>query len=333
MRFRIVLKPVIRLCQCSGLCPISVYGSNKNRNGIRIKNIRFAALTMAMLMVLLINCIVYCVYSSYFVRWKDSAILIIIAMLVTITIRAHTGMVLIESYKNRSIQLQLLKKYDEIESVFTTKLKMKTNDARVRRRCFSFIFIWIVKVALCISIPYLCGYLTSNRRTINVISVALVPIYFSTLFYAQLMVYLDLVRYNLEMINKCLTKLKDPPQIHWLRLQRQPICRFTSEICDISQQLIHLRICYNKTWEAAMLINRYARWSLLLGVNNDFVFYVTNLYWILYFLIYLSSSTWSSLVIFMMFAAMNTSHFVQLSMICEQIMEQVTRLSTAAYRI
>lgn len=151
----------------------------------------------------------------------------------------------------------------------------------------------------------------------------IVQLYISTLFYVQLLEYLDVVKYNIESINDCLAKLRGPLRFYWIHCNPQPVP--ATHLMDDPHRLIYLRICYSKTWEASVLINRCARWSLLPGIHEDFVFSVANFYWILYLLFELSSATSVSiLLVRVAWAGFSVSNFLELSMICEQISEQVS---------
>lgn len=320
MRIRRVLYPLIRLCQCSGLCPLSVYGPNEYST-IEATKIHFFGLTAVIFAVQVLMCVLSYMNSAYFVDWTDSNITNYITVLVSLTIRVHACTVLIESIANRSIQFQLLKKFDEIDDVFVSSLKTETSTRHLERRCGRLVHYWVVKISLFVSMVLLCGILTSQWEIIYILALVIPPLYTSTLFYTQLSVFLYVTQYNVRMINEHLEKLSDAPEMHWRRPHRQRISALeTTEMC---KKLTHLRICYCKTWQASMLINRYVRWSLLLGITNDFVFYVSNLYWILVFVIAGSSQTWALLVSYVLWAILNASHFVRISTLCDGIMRQV----------
>lgn len=154
------------------------------------------------------------------------------------------------------------------------------------------------------------------------------PVYTCTLFYAQWIVYLDMIKYNIESINVCLTKLEEPTRKYRLLQHQQAKSTITTKA--ISRKLIHLRNCYCKSWEASLLLNQCFLWSLLFGVTNEFALYITNLYWILHVLVNVPEEMWSSLVIFVLWIGINMSHFILISRVCDQISKEV---STQPFRI
>lgn len=321
MKFRRVLFSIIRLCQCSGLCPIPVYGSNAN-SALGSKKFGFASLTAIIFSVHLFASVHYFSHSNYYIDWSLSAVLVYINFFVAFTIRLHAAAVLIESYAKRSIQWELLQKLDEIEAIFIDKLKLKTNDENLRGRCHRFIILWIVTLFLFAFLVFFGGVLWFEWFVFYRLVMTIAPFYTCTLFYAQLAVYLDMLKYNIETINGCLSKLENTPRAHWNRRQGQTMP--SAHMHDICKQLIYLRLCYFKTWEASVLINQCVRWSLLLGINNDFVLYVTNWYWILYCLVNASFENWIAVIIYGMWIAINMSHFLLISSVCERISNQVS---------
>lgn len=319
MRFRRILLPLIRLWQCSGLCPISVYGSNAISESVETK-IGFALSTAITLFLQLFVAVHFFTHSNYYIDWSKSHILGYIRLFGSITLRLHAIVVLIESYAKRSIQLRVLEKFDEIEDIFVVKLKIPTNDERVRRRCRRIIIFWISKYAAFVIVIFVGGIMLFQWVVFYQLMMLFAPVYTCTLFYAQLVVYLDMIKYNLEMINDCLAKLKELPRIRWHHQRHHAI---TST--DICQQLTHLRRCYGKTWETSSLINRCVRWSLFLGVTSDFTLYVANLYWIRHY-IFNAPDKLGALVIFLLWIAINMSNFLLVSRICDQILAEVSTL-------
>lgn len=143
MKFRRVLLPLIRLCQCSGLSPISVYRSKATSSFV--KNIGLAILSAIILFTQLLMCIHFFAHSHFYIDWSNSNVLACIQLFTASTIRLNAVAVLIESYAKRSTQLKLLVKLDEIELIFVQKLQFETNDDLLRERCRRLIISWIVK--------------------------------------------------------------------------------------------------------------------------------------------------------------------------------------------
>lgn len=313
VRFRRVLFSIVRLCQCSGQCPISVYGSNTEK-----KKIAFAVLSVLVFIGQTLMSIYFLLHFYNLLDWSE-AILSYINLCVAFTIRLHAAVMLIESYAKRSIHSKVLENLDAIEAIFKEKLQIKTNDDRLRDCCHRIIFAWVVKFLLLVFLAFLAGILSFDWILLYRALMALAPFYTSTLFYAQFMIYLSMVEYNIATINECLMKLKDTSRIVWRRQQRQAMLS-----PDVCQQVIQLRICYDKVWYAVMLINHGVRWSLLLAINNDFVLYFTNLYWMLYLTFNASFGNLPLLGVMTMYFGINVSHFIMISRVCEQISEQVS---------
>lgn len=319
MKFRRVLISAVRLFQCSGLCPVSVYEYDP---ALRKSSGKWLAVLTATICALNVCLWVYVtMHFVYLVDERKPKIFTFIAWVVSSTIRAHTIAVLIESYTNRAMQLKLLEKLDEIEDIFVYKLHVKSDDVWLRGRCHRFIVVWLLKLALVVFVAFFAAVAVLNLDSLVRLAIMVMPLYTSTLFYAQLAVYLHMVEYNTGKINNCLRRLRDIPRIFWHGHQRHAL--LTVEMHDVCEQLIHLRICYCKTWQASVLINRCVRWSFLIGVTNDFVLYVANLYWILFSLVQPSFENWLGLGIYVSWISVLMTHFLVITGACDQILEKV----------
>lgn len=95
----------------------------------------------------------------------------------SVTIRVHAGVVLIESYLKRSIQLELLEKFDEIDKIFNEKLKIKTNNDRLRRRFRQSIIFCTAKCFLLLSTVLLGAFLVHSYRLLIAFAMAWAPLY------------------------------------------------------------------------------------------------------------------------------------------------------------
>lgn len=320
MQFRRALFLAVRICQWSGLCPISVYGSNVNAT-IENRKIHFASLSAVHFIVQLIFSIYTFMVVDYSSQWYGSKLILCTVSFVSFVVRIHAGVVLIESYANRSIHFELLQKLDEIETILVGELKTKINHDRLKRRFCRFIIVWIVLYfGLYLTITFKT-ILTSDWYYLREFVSGLISCYISSLFFGQYLVYLDVLKYIIEMTNSCLAKLKDSPQFYRLRPHRQHI-----ESRDICQQLTDLRNCYCKIWKASVLINRCFQWSLLLGVITEFSSSIVSLYWILYTLFNSTPEMDLMMVLTGVAVAITMSNLVLISIICEQIWDQVSTL-------
>lgn len=285
MLFRTVLVPFIRIFQWSGLSPFLVIAENP-KSFWRSKAFQLTAITMANLLINFSAGIhnVTTFSPNYRPDGVHSKLVAYTHMVMGLLLRIHAITVLIESFTKRSTQTKLLATFDEIEHVFANKLNHKIDKRRLRTRFCKFINFWIcrdVAMALLATLNLISAFKWINLYNT---SAMFVPLYTYSLFYAQWMVYADVIRFNVSRLNECLRKMSDekgidqPPtdgQIHRVRAT-------SISTIDVCARLTHLRECFCKIWHASILFNRYCRWSLLIGSGIDLYLLVVNLYRILY---------------------------------------------------
>lgn len=324
MSFRTVLLPIIRVFRWSGLSPFPLLPSKQCNSVGRCDSIRYTAISVIIFLLILWSCIVNLRRYDYLLS-VDSNMSDYIELFMILIPRIHTFSVLIDSSTNRLNQSRLLTIFDEIETVFAQKLNMPMEKRQLRTRFWRFIIICFVKNVAIASIFLFSVLAVQTWTSVYHSSMAFLAFYTSTLSYAQWMVYVDVIRYNIERLNASLVKMGDHNRIQRLQEDRY-IFRveiFSLDAFDTCERLIYLRQCFNKTWQASMLINRCFRWSLLFGSGNELFLLVVNLYWILYCLVNSKFTLWLDIVLCSVWAITNLSNLFVVSMLCEDIKAKV----------
>lgn len=325
MLFRTVLSPIIQIYQWSGLSPFSLF-TKKHKPAWQNDSFRFIAITAANLLINLIAGIHNLTRFDYKANEVNSKMVAYTELLVTIILRAHAITVLIESCLKRSIQSELLASFDEIEQIFTKKLNHQMEKRPLRTRFRKFIIICFGKNVAIACVLILGVIAIQEWESVYYFFVTCLAFYTSTLSYAQWMVYVDVIRYNIERTNDCLMEMGDVDRIDWTQNQTDGyifhIETFTmSNTCD---RLDQLRKCANKTWHASIQINRCFRWSIFVGSGNELFLLVINLYWILYCLMNSIFNSWYDIVFCAVWASMILSNLLVTSMLCEDINAEVS---------
>lgn len=325
MLFRTVLSPIIQIYQWSGLSPFSLF-TKKHKPVWQNDSFRFIAITAASLLINFIAGIHNLTRFDYKVDGVNSKMVAYTDLLVTIILRIHAITVLIESCLKRSIQSELLATFDEIEQIFAKKLNHQMERRPLRTRFRKFIIICFVK-NVTIAFVLIVGVIAmQDLESLYYFFVTCLALYTSTLSYSQWMVYVDVLRYNIERTNDCLMEMGDVNRIDRTHNQTDGYI-FHIEAFTMSNtydRLDQLRKCFNKTWLASIQINRCFRWSIFVGSGNQLFLLVINLYWILYLLMNSIFSSWYDIVFCAIWASMILSNFVITSMICEDINAEVS---------
>lgn len=326
MLFRTVLSSTIRVFRWSGLSPFPLIISKECNSVGRCDSIRYTSMSAIIFLLILFSCILNLRRFDYLLSGMGSSVSDYIELFMILIPRVHTFSALIDSYTNRSNQSRLLTIFDEIGSIFAEKLNIPLEKRQLRTRFWRFINICFVKNMAIASICLLSVVAIQTWASVYYSSMTLLAFYTSTLSYAQWMVYVDVVRYNIERMNASLVKMGDQNRIQRLQEDRY-IFRveiFSLDAFDTCERLIYLRQCFDKTWQTSRLINRCFRWSLLFGSGNELFLLVVNLYWILYCLVNLRFTVWLDIVFCSIWAVINLSNLFVVSMLCEDIKVKVS---------
>lgn len=247
-------------------------------------------------------------------------------MVVLLSLRIHAIAVLIESFAKKSIQSKLFATFDEIESLFRTRLHLKTDNRRLRARFLKFIIIWIVEnVAYLIILLIVVASIPFKWYNVYYSVVLSLPFCTSTLSYVQWMVCVDAIRFNIETVNECLMEVSDNKRTDNFRTNRHIFCpeALTIDMYDACKRLSLLRMCLAKMWMASIQINECFRWSLLIGSGVSLLSLVVNLHWILCSLVNPALSSWYDIGSCAFWACQIWSNFLLTSLICEDVNSKV----------
>lgn len=326
MSFRAVLVPFIRFFQWSGLSPFPL-AMEKSKSFWQSGAFQFTAVTVVNLLINLAACtsnLIRIIYDHQFIM-GHSKLFSYTHIIVGFITRIHAITLLIESYSKRSIQMKLFTTFDEIEKIFKEKLNREMDKRQLRIRFSKFIIIWVMKnVAVVVLI--ILGFIEFTWYTLYVEIITIVPFHTSALFYAQWMMYTDVIRSNIERMNECLAKMSDGKNINRFPMVGQIFQVEASSIRTLDEfdRLIDIQKCFGKIWYASALINRCFRWSLFIGTSTDLYQLVGNLYWILYHMLALNIDSWYRIAFGAVCAGMIATNVIIMSMICEDIKAKVS---------
>lgn len=322
MLFRIILAPVIRVFRWSGLSPFPLL-AKKSKSIERSEVYRLAAVTAINLLVNLVVGLQNTIQTNFNITRAFDKLLIYGDLIMAVILRVHAIVVLIESYAKRFEQSELLAKFDEIENIFAQKLNVEANQWQERHRFKKFIVIWLAKMAIFSMVLLVAPMFTFEWYNLYYLIVVFTAFYTSALSYAQWMVYVDVIRYNIERINACLMGMGRADRIDGHIFYVRAV-----NAQDICERLVQLRKCYIKIWEASMLINRCFCWLFTIGIGVGVYLVVFNLYTILYGVLSLKMLRWHDVVVCASWGSTFAADFVLISMICEDINAGVSIFSS-----
>lgn len=322
------LPPFFRIFQWNGLSPVSLV-AEKPKSFWRREAFLFSAITLMSLFINFSTGVHYLsrVFLNYQFKKGHSKLFAYTYMLVGVVTRINAVTVLTESYARRSMQTDLLTTFDEIETIFREKLNFESKKRQLQVRIFKFIIIAILKIVAMAAFVILGSSLSFQWQKLYIsIVVVFIPFYTNNFFYAQWMMYVDMVRFNIEKVNEYLLKIGDEKHIDRL-LTDGRITQLEASLIptmDACERLTHLRKCYSKIWHASVLINRCFRWSFFINNSKDLYLLVTNLYWILFHVVKLNFFSRYNTAFCVAVAGMILMNFIIISLVCEDINVRVS---------
>lgn len=327
MLFRTVLAPFIRIFQWSGLSPFPLV-ARKPKTLWQNKTIQILTITLLNIIVNVATGIENLVhnYSYYQPKMGHSKLFAHTHILLVFITRINAITVLIESWAKRSTQAELLTTFDEIEDIFANKLHLEMGKCKMRVRLSKFLIIWILKIATIMAFVILHSILVADWHKFYGLIIIVVPFYTTSLFYAQWMMFVDVIRFNIERVNECLMKMNDVKRIDRLPKNGQifQVEAISNRTIDACERLTSLRQCLSKIWHASRLINRCFRWSFLTGNGYGLYLLVVYLYWILYRMVDLNFGSWTKIALYTVGVCIIVTDFLVISLICESIDREVS---------
>lgn len=250
---------------------------------------------------------------------KGSKVLSNVDIITPWFIRLHAIVLLIESFVKRSDQVELLDKMAEIENVFVTKFHVKIDEHKLQRTYRNHLIFWLLRIAAIIG----CLFLGRTWGRVYYILLYMVPFYTSTLMYAQLLAYIDTIHYCIEILIDEVGQfsMRHVPHSAELTNAEKRTFVFTFEKIE---RLRDLRHGFQLVWQASILVNHYVRWSLPIGINNEFITLINDLYWICLILLNPMNFSIRQTLICIIWASVNLSCIYQTSSTCDRTMGAVS---------
>lgn len=310
-----LLTPILRVCRWSGLSPIDL----DHGTAFSPQNTQSYVVLMVFWLTIEIGHFLHSfARHDIYVDWESSKMTCYIDIVTPLFIRLHVFVIFIESFWKRSQQIKLLDKIAEIETFFTAKFQLKIDSEKLRRIFRNHIGLWLFRITVTIG----CTFLASSWARVYYLFLYIVPFYTSSLMYVQIWSHIDAIRYFIEMLNDDVGQLS---MSHVPRNSLTPTENRTFVFAfDKFERLRQLRRGYRLIWQATVMVNQCTRWSLPIGINNEFVTMINDIYWIFFLLLDPTKSFHNQVLLCAIWASINFSHICQASNICDRTVAEVS---------
>lgn len=278
------LKSLIQICQFSGLAPFSL---NQNR-GQWESNPSLKILTIIHLVFVGGTLLIGLIFSDSIIDFKAPKLRITLFIVLMLLNHLYALFVLFELFKKRNKQIKLLNFFEKLDILFKNRLNMHVDYSKLKIACHRFIIIWLCEISGVI-IPDVIFYVqTKNSYTIAFFATFILPFILCKLSYAHSLMFVTLVRENLNVMNKFIRSI-NKQNGYYMRETSSNQTNYKhkkfgyvrrSKIVDLNSEMISfLKRVYGEIWHASKTIENLTYWSLPIGCTNDVIVLISNCYW------------------------------------------------------
>lgn len=316
---------IVNIFQLSGLYPISFLNGQFHPPS---KFDRLGLLSIFYICSMIIICICSIVHDANNLGTPPIDFASVVYFTMTIPMRLHAVTVLTETFLKRWQQFELLCQFAELEQFYHDNIAIEgisISNWRFRR----YPLVSFLKTFLIISV-LVYFYFKKNEVNIYTMCLYYIPMYINAMNYGHSSYYIDTICSFLELLNDSLQLIRRDQTIDWDNILKQARLKPVCDEMTVRQRIKVLKESFSRIWKASQLINSNMRWSIPLGINNEFVLFVINCYWIAMYFIQaeeaeiLSSS--EELIIPLLWIISNITNLFCLTYTCESTELEFKRL-------
>lgn len=319
---------IFRLYQFCGFAPFRIpFDSKKSaqRNGFAKWSIYNGVLIIYLGSLVLHSIISY----QSVIEKQGGQLLTYLNFLIASVGRILAVIIAAESIANRKQHIQFLKHFDDIDRIYCDELFVFINYKKMRRNALFWLFIWIIKSIILISLVFaevLRADIIAWKKTMSFFLT--VPLLISVLKYFQVIHYIQSLGYRFEMINEKLTDIY--AKTNRLNLNEKRLSSSNNKEIDksvdevIYDEIVALRRIFYALWENTEQLNKTFRWSLLLLIATSFAIILVNYYRVLvWLLINREVEDLYTIIVYTFWSTGHAFYFIKLSKTCHHISQEV----------
>lgn len=243
--------------------------------------------------------------NQLFLRNPESSINTVIDIFSICSVRLLEIVILIEAILRACEEKKLMENFLEIDDIFLYRLNIDLKCSRLRQSIIKRFTIWVCTFTFVSGCAVLLAYNTPNF----LLFLTYMPPYFTaSLAYFQIIMWADLIRYRLHILNGLLSELNNNHFSTAIEMKRKkseeisirskgtpsPLPLQFSTIIDVfgnsgctitdiiyeSERFATFCDLYRRLWAQTHRINERFTCSLVLNIGNEFVSFVLNLYYV-----------------------------------------------------
>lgn len=274
------IRPLIQICQFSGLTPFSM---NHRTSKWELNS---ALIVLSLVIIAGNSALLFCgiIFNDSFIDYSRPKIRILLLAFLLFLNQAHAMFALLELFLNRNKQVDLLNTFEHINNLFKQNLNMSVDYAKLKGKCRRIILVWICEIFGLLIADILDYVETKEHRKIPYFLIFISSYILCKLSYAYTMILVSLTHEHIDVLNRYLKSVTKQNGYYICETfsNRNNFKRKSVNIGNVGlsiKSLLILKNIYWRVWEASISIENLTYWSLPVGSFNDFFVLLFNSYW------------------------------------------------------
>lgn len=271
---------------------------------------------------------------TFFVRDRTHAMYAIIDIILVCGVRLLEIVNSVEAFFKVHHEKQLMKNFMEIDNILMHRFNVDLKSNELRPSATKRLFIWLFTVAFLLGGNLL---LSKNQSDLFFFYLTYIPPFVTaSLTYLQIIIWADLIRYRLHVVNRLINHLNDRHN----EIVRT-ICNLKSisrpgkmgeffESSNDARIFNRIRIIcdlHRRLWIQTNLVNERFKCSMVLNIGNEFVSLVANLYFTFISLKGHLPYSFIKTAVYFMNSVMHVFHISMLSRTCHHAFNEASNIA------
>lgn len=320
--------PVIQICQLSGLAPFSMNQTTLKWESNPALKILSIILICCMCSILL-NTIIF---NDYFIDYSLASNRVVLFNLFLFLNHLHAFSVLVELFKNRNQQINLLNMFEDIDFSLRQHLNMNVDYGKLKASIRQIIIVWMCEVAALLISDILLLIQIQDKYHLRYFSVFIPPYILCKLSYAYSMTLVTIGQENIDVLSKYLRSVSKQNGYYisdTISHRKDSNCNKRKWNINESKMNINLKTLlfmkeiYSKIWEAFRSVQNLMYWSYPIGLSNGLFVLIFNVY-LLTFNIFVYNRATFLYLFFVLHIASDLINMLLIAKICSKVVKSVS---------
>lgn len=224
--------------------------------------------------------------SAFFVHniIEENSLTSVIAYSFLLSILTTHLIITFEALFNRSAQMQLITKFDYIDNLFSSRLRVKISYNREKRALFVRIVIYVL-IIFAIKSALVAYNLQFKNETSDFWYHNFYSIWIVRLRCIQVIFFVHLLRNRVQLLNDKMVEMLTVNSWHFTNRNKTESKIEVLVLNDVDpmkafyDQLYHIKHIYGELYDICRIISSIFGWSLIAIVTQCFIDFVSNSYW------------------------------------------------------